>query len=111
MQDFYDAIKHLAGGQVYAIVAPQDAQYPTLVYTPVDSASVVSLDGPNSLRRSRVQVDAYARTLAQCDQLQDQVLAALLADIHTVADVRMGLTDFDAQAGVYRMSVDFTYYR
>ena len=36
---------------------------------------------------------------------------ALLADIHSVADVRMGLTDFDAQAGVYRMSVDFTYYR
>ena len=111
MQDFYEAIKHLAGGQVYAIVAPQDAQYPTLVYTPVDSASVVSLDGPNSLRRSRVQVDAYARTLAQCDQLQDQVLAALLADIHTVADVRMGLTDFDPQAGIYRISVDFTYYR
>lgn len=48
MQDFYDAIKHLAGGQVYAVVAPQDAQYPTLVYTPVDSASVVSLDGPKS---------------------------------------------------------------
>lgn len=111
MQDFYDAIKHLAGGQVYAIVAPQDAQYPTLVYTPVDSASVVSLDGPNSLRRFRVQVDAYARTLAQCDQLQDQVLAALLADIHTVADVRMGLTDFDEEARIYRVSVDFTYYR
>ena len=111
MQDFYEAIKHLAGGQVYAIVAPQDAQYPTLVYTPVDSASVVSLDGPNSLRRSRVQVDAYARTLAQCDQLQDQLLAALLADIHTVAYVRMGLTDFDEEARIYRVSVDFTYYR
>lgn len=111
MQDFYDAIKHLAGGQVYAVVAPQDAQYPTLVYTPVDSTSVVSLEGPNSLRRSRVQVDAYARTLAQCDQLQDQVLSALLADIHTVADVRMGLTDFDEEARIYRVSVDFTYYR
>jgi hypothetical protein len=30
-----------------------------------------------------------------CEQLQDQVLSALLADINTVADVRMGLTDFD----------------
>jgi len=30
MQDFYDAIKHLAGGEVYAVVAPQTAQYPTL---------------------------------------------------------------------------------
>ena len=49
--------------------------------------------------------------IAQCDQLQDQVLAALLADIHTVADVRMGLTDFDEEARIYRVSVDFTYYR
>ena len=30
---------------------------------------------------------------------------------YTVADVRMGLTDFDPQAGIYRISVDFTYYR
>ena len=51
------------------------------------------------------------RTLVVCEQLQDQVLSALLADINTVADVRMGLTDFDPQAGIYRISVDFTYYR
>ena len=111
MQDFYDAIKQLASGQVYAVVAPQDAQYPTLVYTPIDEERVIALDGPNPLRRSRVQVDAYARTLAVCEQLQDQVLSSLLADINTVADVRMGLTDFDPQAGIYRISVDFTFYR
>jgi len=111
MQDFYDAIKHLAGGAVYAVVAPQDAQYPSLVYTPIDQASVMAIDGPNPLRRSRVQVDAYARTLVACEQLQDLVLAALLDDIYTVADVRMGLTDFDEQARIYRVSVDFTYYR
>ena len=111
MQDFYDAIKHLASGSVYAVVAPQSAPYPTLVYTPIDQANVVSLDGPNPMRRTRVQVDAYARTLQACDQLQDEVLAALLADIHTVADVRMGLTDFDEETRVYRVSVDFTYYR
>lgn len=85
--------------------------YPTLVYTPIDEERVIALDGPNPLKRSRVQVDAYARTLVACEQLQDQVLSALLADINTVADVRMGLTDFDPQAGIYRISVDFTYYR
>ena len=111
MQDFYDSIKHLAAGQVYAIVAPANAQYPTLVYTPIDQSNVASLDGPNQLRRSRVQVDAYALTLVACEQLQEQVLAALLASIKTVADVRMGLTDFDDEAGTYRISVDFTYYR
>ncbi len=111
MQDLYDAIKHLAAGEVYAVVAPQNAQYPTLIYTPIDEAHVVALDGPNTLKRSRVQVDAYARTLLGCEQLQDQVLSALISEINTVADVRMGLTDFDAEAGIYRISVDFTYYR
>jgi len=111
MQEFFDAIKHLAAGEVYAVVAPPNAQYPTLVYTPVDQSSVISLDGPSPLRRSRVQLDAYARSLEVCEQLQEQVLAAVLADIHTVADVRMGLTEFDEQARIYRVCVDFTYYR
>ncbi len=111
MQDFYDAIKHLASGEVYALVAPPDAQYPILVYTPVDQAHIVALDGLNLLKRSRVQVDPYARTFAACEQLQDEVLSALLEDINTLADVRMGLSDFDSEAGIYRISVDFSYYR
>ncbi|TXH06681.1 MAG: DUF3168 domain-containing protein [Rhodocyclaceae bacterium] len=111
MQDFYDAIKHLAAGEVYAVIAPPSAQYPLIVYTPVDQAPIMALDGPNALKRARVQVDVYARTLHAGEQLQDQVLQALLADINTVADVRMGLTDFDEEARIYRVSVDYTYYR
>ncbi len=111
MQEFFETIRHLAGGEVYALVAPADAQYPAIVYTPVDQAHVIALDGPNALKRARVQVDAYARTFDAALLLQDQVLAALLADIHTVADVRMELTEFDIDARVYRVCVDYTYYR
>jgi len=111
MQNFYDAIKHLAGGQVYAVIAPQNAQYPTLVVTPIDEERVMALDGPSPLRRSRVQVDAYARTLLACEQLQEQVFSALLTDLNSLAGVRTGLTEFDPQAGVYRISVDYSYYR
>ena len=56
-------------------------------------------------------MDAYARTLVACEQLQDQVLAALLSDLTTLADVRMGLSDFDEEARLYRIGVDYTYYR
>jgi hypothetical protein len=66
MQDFYDAIKHLASGQVFAVVAPADAQYPTLVYTPIDEERVIALDGPNPLKRSRVQVDCKAKCSRPC---------------------------------------------
>jgi hypothetical protein len=111
MQDFYNAIKDLAAGEVYALVAAQDAQYPTIVYTPIVQEHIFGIDGPHGLQRVRVQVDTYARTYQEALLLQDQVLDALLADKSTVADVRMGLSDFEEQARLYRVSVDYTYHR
>ena len=111
MQDFYNAIKDLAAGEVYALVAAQDAQYPAIVYTPIMQEHIFGIDGPHGLQRVRVQVDTYARTYQEALLLQDQVLDALLADKSTVADVRMGLSDFEEQARLYRVSVDYTYHR
>ncbi len=111
MQDFYDAIKALANGEVYALVAPQDAQYPAIVYTPIVQEHIFGIDGPHGLQRIRVQVDTYARTFQDALALQDQVLEALLADKSTVADVRMGLAAFEEQARLYRVSADYTYHR
>ena len=111
MQDFYNAIKDLAAGEVYALVAAQDAQYPAIVYTPIVQEHIFGIDGPHGLQRVRVQVDTYARTYQEALLIQDQVLDALLADKSTVADVRMGLTSFEEQARLYRVSVDYTYHR
>lgn len=108
LEQFYDSIKTLAAGQVYALVAPEDAQYPALVYTPIAQELVLGLDGPQGLARLRVQVDAYARTLQEALHLQDLVLAALMAQGNAVVDVRLGLTDFEPQARLYRVSVDYT---
>ena len=110
MEHFYNAIRLLAGGQVYALVAPEDVQYPALVYTPIAQDLVMGLDGPHGLARLRVQVDAYARTLNEALHLQDLVLAALMASENAVVDVRLDLTDFEPQARLYRVSVDYTQY-
>lgn len=111
MQDFFSAIKDLVDGEVYALVAPQDAHYPALVYTPIVDERIFGLDGPQGLRRVRMQVDAYARTYQEAVQLQEVVLEALLADQTSLVDVRMGLSDFEDQARLYRVSVDYTYHR
>lgn len=111
MQDFYDAIKELANGQVYALIAPQDTQYPAIVYTPIVQEHIFGLDGPQGLQRIRVQVDTYARTYQEAYALQELVLDALLQDKSAIADVRMGLTSFEEQARLYRVSVDYTYHR
>jgi Protein of unknown function (DUF3168) len=111
MQDFYEAIKSLANGEVYALIAPQDAQYPAIVYTPIVQEHIFGLDGPQGLQRIRVQVDTYARTYQEAYALQELVLDALLQDKSAIADVRMGLTSFEEQARLYRVSVDYTYHR
>jgi hypothetical protein len=111
MQDFYEAIKSLSNGEVYALIAPQDAQYPAIVYTPIVQEHIFGLDGPQGLQRIRVQVDTYARTYQEAYALQELVLDALLQDKSAIADVRMGLTSFEEQARLYRVSVDYTYHR
>ena len=114
MQDFFDAIKDLAGGEVYALVAAENTQYPAIVYTPIVQEHIFGLDGPNvsgGLQRIRVQVDTYARTYQEAYALQQLVLDALLQDKSAIADVRMGLTSFEEQARLYRVSVDYTYHR
>jgi hypothetical protein len=43
--------------------------------------------------------------------LHDEILETLLADKSAVVDVRMGLSDFEEQARLYRVSLDYTYFR
>lgn len=111
MQDFYDAIKDLANGEVYALISPQDTQYPAIVYTPIVDEHIFGMNGPHGLRRLRVQADTYARTYQEALALQDDILLALLAHKKSVIDARMGLSDFEEQARLYRVSMDYTYHR
>ena len=53
----------------------------------------------------------YAKTLQAANQLQDDVLGSVMAAIDTVSDVRMVNSGFDEEARVYRITVDYTYFR
>lgn len=110
MKQFYQSIAALAQGRVFAFVAPADAVYPLIVYTPIEVAAVLAMDGLQGLNRSRVQVDAYATVYTEALALQDQVLEALVADDTAIVDVRMGPNEFDDEAAAYRVSVDYTFY-
>lgn len=111
MQAFFDAIKTLASGRVYPLVAPQDATYPLLVYTCVADEKFWGVDNYQGIARIRVQVDAYAETYAAANALQAQVQAALVANLGRIVDVRLVLTDFEEETRLYRVAVDYTYHR
>ena len=110
MKELYLAIAALAGGRVFAFVAPPDATYPLIVYTPIESALVMGIDGLQGVGRSRVQVDTYATVYSEALSLQDQVIEALVVNKTAMVDVRMGPNEFDEEARVYRVSVDYTFY-
>ena len=110
MKQFYQAISALAGGRVFAFVAPADAVYPLMVYTPIEVAGVMTIDGLQGLSRARMQVDAYAKVYTEAMALQDQVIEALSAADTTLVDVRMGPNEFDEDALAYRVSVDYSFY-
>ena len=84
---------------------------PAIVYTPIVQEHIFGIDGPSGLQRIRVQVDTYARTYQEAYLIQELVLDALLTNKSSVVDVRMGLTSFEEQARLYRVSVDYTYHR
>ena len=111
MQDFYQAIKHLAQTRVFALIAPGETTFPYIVYTPVATEQVIVINGLHGVVRLRMQVDVYAKTLQAANQLQDEVLGSVMAAIDTVSDVRMVNSGFDEEARVYRITVDYTYLR
>lgn len=111
MQDFYNAIKTLASGRVFPMVAPAAATYPLIVYSLISAEHVWTLGGASGLQLVQMQVDAYARTMAEALDLQENVKAAVLAAFTTVGEVRTVLTEFDEATRLYRVAVDFTYHR
>ncbi len=109
MQEFYQAIKHLAQTRVFALIAPSETIFPCIVYTPVATEQVIGINGLHGVVRIRMQVDAYAKTLQAANELQDDVMGSVMAAIDTVSDVRMVNSGFDEEARVYRITVDYTY--
>jgi hypothetical protein len=90
MQEFYQAIKHLAQTRVFALIAPSETIFPCIVYTPVATEQVIGINGLHGVVRIRM-------------------LGSVMAVIDTVSDVRMVNSGFDEEARIYRITVDYTY--
>ena len=99
---------------------PQNTAYPALVYDVIDDVPVLPINaaaGPQ-LMRSRVQVTALAKTLAECAAIQVAVLAAMNLKSATYAgkvvsgsyeDIA-GPRSRDNELGVWESPKDFIFY-
>ncbi|MFO7905801.1 MAG: DUF3168 domain-containing protein [Pirellulaceae bacterium] len=105
-QDFYTAISSVAGGRVYPTVAPQDADYPMVVYQRISTARFNSVDGDQAKARVRFQVSCWGMTYADAKNTAAAIKTAVRGSTLTaVTDSEQdGYEDGDR---IYRANIDF----
>ena len=106
----YNAIAHLTDGRVFALIAPHLSAMPFIVYTPVAQEYVMGMNGPHDLKRTRVQVDVWARAFEQASSIQSHVMDLLVRSLPGLCNVHVNTNEFDPQSQAFRVSADYTYY-
>ena len=106
----HNAIAHLADGRVFALVAPHHSAMPFIVYIPVAQEHIMGMNGPHDLKRTRVQVDVWARALEQASSIQSQVMDLLVRSMTGLCNIHVNTNEFDPQSQAFRISADYTYY-
>lgn len=86
--------------------APLSSQYPCLVYRIVVGQPETYFTGLSDIDRYRVQVDAYATTLAAADALLKLARAAIVDDARN-AIVSDNGSDYEDENNAHRRSADF----
>jgi hypothetical protein len=111
------AVAAIVGTRISPLVTHAPSEPPYLVYTVVGGEAWNSMSGQSGMAQARVQVDAYALTYAEAQELAASVRAALDNFRGTAGGVRVGgisrqtaPVDFyeaDVEPRLFRVSQDF----
>lgn len=72
------AVAAIAGNRISWIERPQRSAYPAVVLQVISSPRPQHMNGVQSFRQSRVQIDCFASTAKQAVELCEAVIAAIL---------------------------------
>jgi len=96
-----------AGGVWYAVNTNEPATYPYLVVQRIASEANVALGGPSGLQNTRVQIDVYARRMADAVALEGAIESTMAA--WAVQNVPLTSQDFfDDIVRAFRVSKDYS---
>jgi hypothetical protein len=109
------AVTGICGLKIYPDIAPQNVQYPFMVYTVVNSLPVDYKDGQSNLEEINVQIDVYTNNYETTQTLANNVRNRLDRFVGTVNGVAVQTLKYmssdsqvyNADLNVYWMSVDF----
>lgn len=109
------AITGVCGTNIFPDIAPQNVQYPFMVYTIINSTPVDFKDGQSNLEEINVQVDVYTNNYETTQTLANNVRNRLDrfsgsvndVTVQTITYVSSDSQVYNADLNVYWMSIDF----
>lgn len=102
--EIYRAIEPLADGRVFALVAPQGTARPYLVHSLPTRTGDDTMAGIGA-RRARLQLDAYAESQLEADEL----LEAAIFELGPLFPSELTqLQDYEHDTGLYRATAELT---
>lgn len=109
------AVTNICGLSIYPDIAPQNVQYPFIVYTITNSTPVDYKDGQSNLEEINLQVDIYTNNYDTTQTLANNVRNRLDRFVGTLNGVSVQTINYvssdsqvyNADLNVYWMSVDF----
>ena len=109
------AITGVCGTNIFPDIAPQNVQYPFMVYTIINSTPVDFKDGQSNLEEINVQVDVYTNNYETTQTLANNVRNRLDrfvgtvegVEVQTIKYVSSNSQVYNAELSVYWLSIDF----
>ena len=109
------AVTGVCGLNIYPDIAPQNVQYPFIVYTIINTTPVDFKDGQSNLEEISVQLDVYTNNYETTQTLSNAVRNRLdrftgtlnSVNIQTIKYMSSDSQVYNADLNVYWMSIDF----
>ena len=109
------AVTGICGLNIFPDIAPQNVQYPFMVYTIINSLPVDFKDGQSNLEEITLQIDVYTNNYETTQTLANTVRNRLDRFVGTVNSISVQTIKYmssdsqvyNADLNVYWMSMDF----
>lgn len=108
-------ITNICGLNIFPDIAPQNVQYPFMVYTIINSLPVDFKDGQSNLEEITIQIDVYTNNYETTQTLGNNVRNRLdrfvgtvnSVSVQTIKYISSSSQVYNADLNVYWISIDF----
>jgi hypothetical protein len=109
-KQIWGAIKGMFAGGVHYDVAPDSDTLPYATLQQVGGTSVNDLDGPDTLKNPRIQIDVFAKSRLEANELLEAAAAVLCNGALKGVPLGAPISTYNNDLKIYRRSQDFSFW-